>query len=117
MSVYIDNIDHPYGRMIMNHMVADSQEELILMAEKIGVNRKWIQDKGTNREHFDVCLSAKKKAISLGAIEIDMRELAEMTRNRKDNRELTRTREPEDPKDNIDWDLFREELFAPDRNP
>ena len=73
----------PFGRMIMCHMVADSTQELLEMADKIGVNRKWIQKAGTYQEHFDVCLSAKKKAIEFGAKEITMRELCKMTWQRK----------------------------------
>lgn len=66
-------------------MVADTQKELIEMATRIGVNAKWIQDAGTNREHFDVCISARKKAIEAGAIAINMRELAAMAVNRDNN--------------------------------
>jgi hypothetical protein len=82
MAVYIDSMNAKFGRMIMCHMVADSLEELYLMADKIGVNRKWIQDIGTPHEHFDVCLSAKKKAISFGAIEVGWGKMAELL-NRK----------------------------------
>ena len=58
--------------------MADSTEELLEMADKIGVQRKWIQDKGTPREHFDVCLNAKKKALAAGAIEVGWREIVEL---------------------------------------
>lgn len=85
MAVYIDNMNAGYRGMIMNHMVADSQQELLEMCDKIGVQRKWIQDMGTNREHFDICLSKKEAAIKAGAIHINMRELAKMTAERKDN--------------------------------
>lgn len=80
MSVYVDNMRAKFGRMVMCHMRADSTEELLAMADKIGVARKWIQYPGTPREHFDVCLSAKAKAIANGAIEITMREMAERFR-------------------------------------
>lgn len=76
MSVYVDNFNAKMGRMIICHMVADSTEELLAMADKIGVARKWLQDKGEYSEHFDICSSAKKKALSLGAIEITPREFA-----------------------------------------
>ena len=76
MAVYIDNFNAKYGRMTMCHMIADTTEELLAMADKIGVAAKWIQDKGEYSEHFDVCLSAKKKAIEHGAIEISAREFA-----------------------------------------
>jgi hypothetical protein len=52
------------------------------MADKIGVQRKWIQDYDTPREHFDICLTKRAKAVKLGAVEIGMRELAEKTRTR-----------------------------------
>lgn len=86
MPVYIDNFyvtgAGNYGRMKMSHMIADTREELYNMADKIGVARKWIQDFGTTREHFDVCMSARKKAIELGANAIPFRELATMTSSR-----------------------------------
>lgn len=69
--------------MLMCHMIADTTEELLQMVDKIGVQRKWLQDAGTNREHFDICLSKKAKAVKLGALEISSRELATMTANRK----------------------------------
>lgn len=81
--VYIDDFNAPYGRMLMCHMIADTTEELLQMVDKIGVQRKWLQDAGTNREHFDICLSKKAKAVKLGALEISSRELATMTANRK----------------------------------
>lgn len=85
MAVYVDNFNAKFGRMIMCHMIADTTEELLEMVDKIGVQRKWIQDAGTNREHFDICLSKKAKAIQHGAKEIGFRELATMTNKRKAN--------------------------------
>ena len=82
MAVYIDDFNARYRGMIMCHMIADTTEELLEMADKIGVQRKWIQDYGTNREHFDVCLTKKQKAIQFGAIEIGFRELATKTADR-----------------------------------
>ena len=40
MPVYIDNVNIPYGRMIMCHMMADTLEELHKMADTIGIKRK-----------------------------------------------------------------------------
>ena len=79
MAVFIDDMYKTplgqFGRMKMSHMAADSTAELLTMADKIGVARKWIQYPGTAKEHFDVCLSARAKAVKAGAIEVGMREL------------------------------------------
>lgn len=83
MPVYVDNFNAKYGRMTMCHMIADTTEELFEMARNIGVNTKWVQDFGNNREHFDICLSKKKIAIEKGAVEIGFRELAKKTNDRK----------------------------------
>lgn len=80
--VYVDNFKAGFGRMVMCHMIADTQTELFDMADKIGVKRKWIQNTGTPREHFDICLSKRALDIQFGAKEINMRELAKMTSNR-----------------------------------
>lgn len=78
MSVYVDDMRAPYGRMIMCHMVADTREELHVMAVIIGVSRRWLQNAGTYREHFDVCLEKRAKAVSNGAIEITSKELGKL---------------------------------------
>lgn len=79
MAVYVDDFDKPYRGMKMSHMIADSREELLSMAELIGVDKKWIQKAGTHQEHFDICLSKKKLAIQNGAILITRRQLGRMT--------------------------------------
>ena len=43
MAVYVDTMEAKFGNMIMCHMMADTTEELLEMADKIKVNRKWIQ--------------------------------------------------------------------------
>lgn len=75
MAVYVDDPIWPFGRMMMCHMVADSTEELLAMADRIGVARKWIQYPGTPKEHFDICRSKRALAIKAGAIEVSSREL------------------------------------------
>lgn len=71
MSVYVDDMDAAFGKMKMCHMIADTHSELLAMADRIGVARRWIQNAGTNREHFDICLSKKRLAIAAGAVEIE----------------------------------------------
>ncbi|MNL20613.1 hypothetical protein D3C87_1418700 [compost metagenome] len=71
MTVYVDNMNASYGRMKMFHMLADSDEELLAMADKIGVQRRWHQNPGTIKSHFDICTSKREKAVAFGAVEID----------------------------------------------
>lgn len=81
--VYVDAAIWKYGRMIMCHMKADTKEELLEMADKIGVARKWIQDEDTYLEHFDICKSKRNLAIKLGAKEISRHELGEILERKK----------------------------------
>lgn len=67
MAVYVDDMNATFGRMKMCHMLADTTEELLTMADKIGVQRKWIQHAWTIKEHFDICLSKKSAALAAGA--------------------------------------------------
>lgn len=78
VSVYIDNARIPYGRMRMCHMAADTTVELLAMADRIGVKRRWLQQAGTPREHFDVCLKKRAAAIAAGAIEVGGRYIVRM---------------------------------------
>jgi hypothetical protein len=80
MAVYIDDVRLPFGRMTMCHMWADTLDELLDMADRIGVCRCWIQghpelshDKYKNASwvHFDIALGKKKRAIAAGAILTD----------------------------------------------
>lgn len=83
MPVYVDNMRTQYGRMVMCHMIADTTGELLAMVDAIGIQRKWIQDPGTPREHFDISMTKRAAAIKCGAIEITWRELAQRIRDRK----------------------------------
>lgn len=70
MTVYVDDMRAPFGRMKMCHMIADSTEELLDMADRIGVARRWIQHAGTHHEHFDIATSKRRLAVAAGAVEI-----------------------------------------------
>ena len=73
MTVYVDNVFIPYGRMKMCHMIADTEEELHEMADKIGMQRAWFQ--AGSRPHYDISKSRRILAIEHGAIEITIKEL------------------------------------------
>lgn len=86
MTVYVDDMYAPFGRMKMCHMIADSREELDAMADAIGVQRKWIQKPGTHQEHYDVSKGCRALAVAAGAVEISWMDLSRMTWNRKPGR-------------------------------
>ena len=55
-----------YGRLVMCHMIADDLVELLEMADRIGVDWKWLQYAATPKEHFDIALSKRKLAVAAG---------------------------------------------------
>ncbi|WP_439604515.1 DUF4031 domain-containing protein [Shinella sp.] len=80
MSVYVDDMRAAFGRMVMCHMWADTLDELLAMADLVGVKRKWIQGHpelsfGKHRNaswvHFDIALSKRALAVKAGAFETD----------------------------------------------
>jgi len=73
MTVYVDDSFIPFGRMLMSHMMATDIDELHAMADKIGLNRKWFQDKRI--PHYDVSKSLREKAINAGAKPISWRDM------------------------------------------
>jgi hypothetical protein len=75
MSVYVDSMEADFGRMKMCHMIADSHEELLEMATRLGVAHKWIQHVGRPSEHFDICKSKRALALRFGAKVITAHEL------------------------------------------
>lgn len=81
MTVYVDDVEIPFGRMLMCHLWADTDEELLAMVDAIGVQRKWIQGHPTlslpqfrkaSWVHFDIAKSKKALAIKAGAVLTDM---------------------------------------------
>lgn len=88
MAVYVDDFHATalgaFGRMKMSHMIADTRSELDAMADRVGLNRRWIQHPGTHREHYDICKAKRAMAIACGAIEISSRETALKCRAKKE---------------------------------
>lgn len=80
MSVYVDEAVWPFGRMTMCHMLADTDEELHAMAQKIGVARRYHQSR--RYSHYDICKSKRALAVANGAIEIDRRAFVEMAKSK-----------------------------------
>lgn len=77
MSVYVDDAKIPYGRMKMCHMLADTEDELHCMADRIGVKRRWFQQQ-TSVPHYDVSLSKRRLAVEAGAVELGRRDVGKL---------------------------------------
>ncbi len=88
MTVYVDDMHTTpmgqFGRMKMCHMVADTTAELLAMADRIGVQRKWLQKAGTHHEHFDIATTKRALAVRAGAVEITMSQLGRITRAKRE---------------------------------
>jgi hypothetical protein len=83
MTVYVDSMRARFRRMIMCHMIADTEEELHAMADRIGIARRWYQG-----DHYDICLEKRALAVKAGAVEITQRQLGAMVLNRRAGGEL-----------------------------
>jgi hypothetical protein len=79
VTVYVDDMRAPVGRMVMCHMLADTDDELHAMADRIGVARRWYQGPPeTRHSHYDIALSKRALAVSFGAKQITWREAGAM---------------------------------------
>lgn len=79
MTVYVDDMEAAFGRLVMCHMIADTAAELHAMADAIGVARKYFQAPPWHRPHYDISKSKRALAVKLGAVEITWRDCAVMS--------------------------------------
>jgi hypothetical protein len=84
MAVYVDNMRAKVRGMVKCHMLADITAELQAMADRIGVDRKHLQDAGSYREHLDICLTRRAAALEAGALEVSLSDLGRIIRLRRD---------------------------------
>ncbi|WP_428924730.1 DUF4031 domain-containing protein [Marinibacterium sp. SX1] len=87
MAVYVDDMHLSemgrFGPYRMCHMLADSTEELLAMADRIGMDHKWIQKPGTIHEHFDIPVHRRRMAVLFGAVEITMAQAGRIVHARR----------------------------------
>lgn len=81
--VYVDDMRAKYRRMVMCHMIADTDAELHEMASRIGVRRRWHQHPPEHDSHYDICLAMRRTAVVAGAIEITWRQAGAMIARRR----------------------------------
>jgi hypothetical protein len=83
MTVYVDDMRARLGSMILCHMVADTDEELHAMADRVGVARRWHQAPPEHDSHYDIAISRKRAAIAAGAVPVTHRHLGLMVVRRR----------------------------------
>ena len=72
MGVYVDRlVDYGWRHGPSCHLIADSVDELIEFAIRMGLRPEWFQPKSS--PHFDLNAEGRAAAISNGAIELDNR--------------------------------------------
>lgn len=65
-----------------SHLLADDRDELHDFAAHLGLKREWFQDHPV-RWHYDVTDTARRHAITLGAVEVTAREVASLLQARR----------------------------------
>lgn len=100
MTVYVDNYNAPAAvtnsfngrvhRSRWSHMTADTPDELRAFAARIGMRREWFQTckracgKGPCVHwHYDLTAPRRAKAVAVGAVEIDIREMGALCSARR----------------------------------
>ncbi|WP_083444711.1 DUF4031 domain-containing protein [Herbaspirillum rhizosphaerae] len=79
MAVYIDNAQIRWRNRYWCHLAADSLTELHSFAQKLGLLPTWFQDH-LNHPHYDVTQTVRIKALRLGAISCDSRQIVRSAR-------------------------------------
>ena len=102
MAVYVDDMYlepmGAFGRMKMSHLIADTDEELHAMADRIGVSRRWHQaPPKCSHSHYDIAMSKRQEAIKAGAIPISLRQCSAMATRCRVTGHLGK------PEDALDW--------------
>ena len=86
MTVYVDNMMYPWrppwlGGLTwrMNHLFADTDDELHLLAASIGLKRRWFEcPPKASWPHYDVSAAYRLKAIEAGAQRVHWRHVPAM---------------------------------------
>lgn len=91
MSVYVDPprlyAEEPRGYVGRQrkearwcHMIADTKDELLTMAQRLGLRREWMQFSRPRCPHFDLVPTKRALAVRFGAVPVTRREFVEHLR-------------------------------------
>jgi hypothetical protein len=69
------------------HLTADTKDELHGFAKRLGLQRRWFQDKPHGLWHYDVTKSKRELAVRMGATEIAARDISVYQKPGREGRE------------------------------
>lgn len=116
MAVYVDNAEkeyRPYPKRLykLNHMIADTVDELHAMARALGLKTAWFQP--TSFPHYDVTIKNRERAIAMGAELLTERELVKKIQQLRKTAEYnTDIKKMGIACDHYKVDYFKEQLKA-----
>jgi hypothetical protein len=86
MACYVDTVrSYPNAGLRFTefcHLLADTRQELHVMADRIGMPRRFFQDHPW-RWHYDLPEHLRMQAVELGAIEVTMHDVGALLKRRK----------------------------------
>lgn len=96
MTVYVDDAGIPaevadqqtgrrYNRA-WSHLTADTKDELHEFAARLGLQRRWFQDKPHGLWHYDVTAAKRAAALNLGAQPISWKDMTPYKRPGREGR-------------------------------
>lgn len=87
MACYVDTVrSYPDAGLRFTefcHLLADTREELHAMADEIGMPQRFFQDH-LWRWHYDLPAHLRLLAVGHGAVEVTLREVADLLRRRRE---------------------------------
>jgi hypothetical protein len=93
VTIYVDDmqlaarvgpVDGIWSHLLSDLPGAAGQEELLAFADRLGIERRWIQNAGTHTEHFDLREPMRQRALELGAVPVRYgRAVAAITRAKR----------------------------------
>lgn len=85
MGVYVDDAIWPWRGELWCHLVADTDAELDAFAERLGLERRWLQHKPARPwlDHYDLPGYGRDRAVALGAVPVSRAEIVAVIRRKR----------------------------------
>jgi hypothetical protein len=88
VTVYVDDmrIQATVGKLSSrwSHLTADTPEELLAFALKLGLRQSWVQYPGTYKEHYDLTEGMRQRALRNGAVAITLQEAGALLKAKRE---------------------------------